>query len=257
MQDQLTQLTDKLAGLVDIRVIHTESGDNLTLADGTSLVVGGSSYSLDTSVGATGLLQIASQGRDITSMINGGSLGGTLKAREIAIPQVQAELDGLAYQLSTSFNAANRGGFDLAGNPGSDFFTPLTSSSGAALALSLNSTDPGAIAASSDGSLGDGLNLQNLIAVRDKATPPNLSPSDAYARLVFDVGNLTALAKNEENASSSVLQNLQDQRGAVSNVSIDEETTNLIRYQRAYEAAARVISIVDEMTLAVINMGSK
>ena len=50
---------------------------------------------------------------------------------------------------------------------------------------------------------------------------------------------------------------IQDQRGAISGVSIDEETTNLIRFQHAYQASARVISVVDELTQTVMNMLSQ
>jgi flagellar hook-associated protein 1 FlgK len=52
------------------------------------------------------------------------------------------------------------------------------------------------------------------------------------------------------------LNQLNDQLGSVSGVNLDEETTNLMNYQRAYEAAARVVSTVDELTQSVLDMGS-
>jgi flagellar hook-associated protein 1 FlgK len=70
------------------------------------------------------------------------------------------------------------------------------------------------------------------------------------------VGNLTQQAQAESDAATSSLNQLNDQWGAVSGVSIDEESTNLITYQRAFEAAARVISTVDELTQTVIGMGA-
>jgi flagellar hook-associated protein 1 FlgK len=45
--------------------------------------------------------------------------------------------------------------------------------------------------------------------------------------------------------------------GAEAGVNLDEETTNLMNYQRAYEAAARVVTTVDTLTQDVLNMGSK
>jgi flagellar hook-associated protein 1 FlgK len=48
---------------------------------------------------------------------------------------------------------------------------------------------------------------------------------------------------------------LNDQLGAISGVSIDEETTNLVNYQRDYEAAARVVTTVDALTQSVLQMG--
>jgi flagellar hook-associated protein 1 FlgK len=52
-----------------------------------------------------------------------------------------------------------------------------------------------------------------------------------------------------------MLQQLQSEQGSVEGVSIDEEATNLLMYQRAYQAAARVVAVVDNLTLASINLG--
>ncbi len=56
--------------------------------------------------------------------------------------------------------------------------------------------------------------------------------------------------------AARALTQLNDQLGAISGVSIDEETTNLMSYQRAYEAAARVVTTVDALTQAVLQMGA-
>ena len=59
--------------------------------------------------------------------------------------------------------------------------------------------------------------------------------------------------KNQD-ASNLVLQQLNDQRAAVSGVSLDEEAANLMRYQQAYAASAQVISAISQMMQVVINM---
>jgi flagellar hook-associated protein 1 FlgK len=79
---------------------------------------------------------------------------------------------------------------------------------------------------------------------------------DAYANLVSQTGNLASQANAEVTASTASLNQLNDQLGSVSGVNLDEETTNLMNYQRAYEAAARVITTVDELTQSVLDMGS-
>ena len=84
--------------------------------------------------------------------------------------------------------------------------------------------------------------------------PSGKNPDDSYAALVFSVGDAAAQAKAEMDASSLSLHQLKDQRQGVSGVSIDEESTNLIRYQHAFSAAARVITTIDQMTQTVINM---
>ncbi len=92
--------------------------------------------------------------------------------------------------------------------------------------------------------------------MQTEALPSGADPLDTYSDLVSQTGNLTAQADAEVNASTVSLNQLNDQRGALSGVSIDEETTNLMNYQRAYEAAARVVTTVDELTQSVLQMGA-
>ncbi len=67
-----------------------------------------------------------------------------------------------------------------------------------------------------------------------------------------DVSNGTA----ELQSSQLVLQQLQDQRGSISGVSLDEEAANMTQYQQAYDAAARIVTTIDQMMDTVINMGT-
>ena len=131
----------------------------------------------------------------------------------------------------------------------------LTSTTNAAANFGVAITDPSLIAASSDGSAGSNGNIAQLIAVRDQQLPSGASPMDMYSNLVLQVGNFGANAQADSNATALSLQQLTDQRNAVSGVSLDEESTNLIRYQRAYEASARVVTTVDSMLQTLMTMG--
>jgi flagellar hook-associated protein 1 FlgK len=77
-----------------------------------------------------------------------------------------------------------------------------------------------------------------------------------FSNLVLTVGNFGANAKSDVAAGDLSLRQLTDQRSAVSGVSIDEESTNLIRFQRAYQAAARIVSTVDAMLQTLLSMGT-
>ena len=254
-QDQRDELIRQLSTLVNISVTQSEHGLTLTTANGVPLVVAGQSFALQ--AGNAGGMEhvISAQGQDITSQIQGGQLGGTLQIRDQVIPQLLTQLDTLASQLATSFNAKHQAGFDLAGNAGQNFFTPPASLTGAAASLGVAITDPSLIAASSDGSAGSNGNLAALIGVRDQQLPSGATPMDMYSNLVLQVGNLGANAQAATNASNLSVQQLTDQRSAVSGVSLDEETTNMIRYQRAYEAGARVVTTVDSMLDTLMTMG--
>jgi flagellar hook-associated protein 1 FlgK len=164
-------------------------------------------------------------------------------------------MDNLASQFATSLNAAQASGFDLNGNPGQALFT-FTAGAGAAGSLAVAITDPSLIAASSDGTTGSNGNLVNLLAVQSQTLPAGADPLDTYANLVSQTGNAAAQAEAGVTASTASLNQLNDQLGAISGVDLNEETTNLLNYQRAFQAAARVVSVVDTLTLSVLNMGS-
>ena len=253
--DQETQLIQQLSQLTTVNQIQTENGLTLTTGNGTPLVVGNQSFALQTTNGPSGMTDVSSQGQDITSSLQGGQLGGDLQVRDTVIPGLLSQIDTLASQFATSINVAQASGYDLNGNAGQPIFSD-TAGAGAASNLTVTMTDPSLIAASSDGTQGSNGNVANLLAVQTQALPSGETPVNAYANLVSQTGNLTSQAYAELTASTASLNQLNDQLGAVSGVNLDEETTNLLNYQRAYEAAARVITTVDELTQSVLDMGS-
>jgi flagellar hook-associated protein 1 FlgK len=82
------------------------------------------------------------------------------------------------------------------------------------------------------------------------------TPGDAYASLVYQVGSLTSNANAESTATTASLLQLNDQLSSASGVSIDEESANLITYQQAYEAAARVVSTIQSLFTVTMSMGT-
>ncbi len=254
LEDQREALIGQLAQQIDVQVIQTEQGQSLTTADGTPLVMGNGSTRLETSTDPSGKVEVFNSGNDITSTLKSGALGGALTVRDQSIPGLQGDLDNLASQFAAAMNSAQQGGFDLSGAAGQNLFTQAQGA-GAARNIAVAFTDPSLIAASSDGTPGNNGNIANLLAVRDAALPSGATPLNAYAALASTAGDLSASAQTEAAASSASLQQLQDQRSSVSGVSLDEETTKMIQYQRAFQAAARVVSTVDDMTTSILSMG--
>ena len=255
LQDQENQLINQLSQLTNVNETQTPDGLTLTTGNGSALVVGNQSFALQTSKDASGNVTVMSQGTDITTSISGGSLGGTIQVVDSMIPNVLTQLNNLASQFAGAINSAQAAGYDLNGNQGQPLFS-VVAGAGAAGSLSVAITDPSQIAASSDGTAGSNGNVANLLAVQTQALPGGADPGDTYANLVSQVGNLAMQAQDNADASSSSLTQLNDQLGAISGVSIDEETTNLMNYQRAYEAAARMITTVDTLTQVVLQMGA-
>jgi len=252
--DQLSEVETQLANLTNISVTHTSQGDSIVTGSGTPLVLGTQSYSLQTATGTDGHQHVLdSSGNDITSSITSGDLGGTLQVRDTQIPAILNSLDTLANQFATAFNAAQTQGYDQNGNAGTALFTIPSTVSGSAAGIALATTDPTAIAASSDGSSGSNGNVANLTAVQN-ATLASGSVTTQSANLVYQVGDLTSNATAQATAIGQSLTTLNNQQGSISGVSIDQESANLIQYQQAYEAAAKVVSTIQSLYETTINM---
>lgn len=254
--DTQTSLIRQLSGLIDVQVIPTDQGITLATANGTTLVSGSQSFALSTQLGSDGVEHVMAGTEDITSSLKGGSLAGMIQIRDQEIPSIGSSLDQLAAGLATNLNAANAQGTDLYGNQGGDLFVaPPAGGVGAAAALKVNITDPSLIAASSDGTTGSNGNLAILSAVANQAVADGQTPIGFYSNIVFQVGSTTSNTSADVDSSSLILQQLQDQRGSVSGVSLDEEAANLIQYQTAYQAAARVVSTVNTLLDVAVNLG--
>ncbi len=255
LEDQLGQVELQLSSLTNLNVTHTESGDTLTTGNGSPLVLGNESYALQTETGSDGNLHVYdSSGSDITSSISSGDLGGTIQTRDTTIPKLQSSLDTLANQFATAFNSAQTSGYDQNGTKGAALFSVSSTVSGSAANIKLTTTDPSKIAASSDGTSGSNGNVSNLTALQTSTLPVGESATTLSANLVYQVGELTSDATAQSSSLSLSLTSLNTQQSSVSGVSIDEETANLVRYQQAYQAAAKVVSTIQTLFDATINM---
>lgn len=257
LEDQRDQLVQSLSKLVGISQTQTEDGITLTTTNGTPLVVGNTANALQTTTGTDGMQHVLdSNGNDITSNLSGGDLGGVISVRDTSIPQLQNNLDTLANQFATAFNAMQTKGFDQNGNPGGPLFTVPATVAGSAASIKVAITNPSLIAASSDGSAGSNGNVQAMLDLQSAALPSGKSPVDAYAAIVYSAGNMASQAQATSSATTSSLLQLNSQLASVSGVSIDEESANLVQWQQSYEAAARVITTVQSLFQVTMQMGT-
>jgi flagellar hook-associated protein 1 FlgK len=257
VQDQRDQLVQQLSTLTGTAVTQTTDGETITTANGSPLVMGGKSYSLQTATGSDGMQHVLdSNGADVTASLSGGQLGGALTIRDQVIPGFLSQLNTLATQFSGAFNAAQAQGFSSNGSPGQPFFTVPANPADAASGITVALTDPSSIAISSDGSSGSNGNIANLTAALTGSLASGQTPAQSIAGLVFQVGNTASNASSQSTAIGLNLQQLTTLQGSVSAVDTNEETANLIRYQTAYEAAARIISTIQQISTVTLNMGT-
>ena len=163
----------------------------------------------------------------------------------------------MAAGLSTALNTANKVGFDLNGIQGGNLFTvPPAGGTGVAAAMQVAITialpEPASSDATAAGSNG---NIAALSAVANQTIASGQTPVNFYSNLVFQLGSTTSNTSALVDASTQILQQLQDQRGSVSGVSLDEEAANMVQYQTAYQASARVVSVIDDLLADAVNLG--
>jgi flagellar hook-associated protein 1 FlgK len=255
IQDQRDQLVQQLSKLTGVSVTQGSDGQVITTANGTPLVMGGKSFSLQTTTGTDGFQHVLdSNGKDITTAIQGGQLGGAIQVRDQVIPGLLNSLNTLATQFAAAFNTAQTQGFDANGNAGQAFFSLPASPGGAAAGISVALTSGSQVAISSDGSPGSNGNVSKLSAALTSTLPSGQTPANAYSSLVYKVGSDISNANAQSSALGQSILQLTNQQSSVSGVSIDEESTNLIRYQTAYEAAARIVSTIQALSEVTINM---
>jgi flagellar hook-associated protein 1 FlgK len=258
LEDQRQQAIAELSQYIGLNQITNEAnGITLTTSNGAVLVSGDQSYAMSTTqvTGVTHLLAGTSS-QDVTAGLTGGTLGGILAARDQQIPAFQSALDNLAYSLGTQINQINTQGADGNNQIGMPLFLLPTSATGAAGQIRVATSDPKAIAAAAIGEGATGNSNALLLAQVSTATiVSGQTAASFFSSLLAQIGNAAAGAASDNTAQQTILTQLTSQRNALSGVSLDEEAANLTNYQRAYQAAAKVFSIADEIMSSALNLG--
>ena len=222
--DKRDQLLDQLSGLAQVST--TDLGDGtirVNFGDAASPLVNGTTVTWPQALSAPG-----------------GKLGALLQLSSPTgtIASYRADLNAAAKQLADSVNAIHNGG------TGTDFFTYTAGSEAATLTVNVTATGVRTSTTTAPGANDVALAITNL---RGGAA------DQAYATLVSRIGNDVREAKRQEANSQLLLDAVQDRRESSSGVSLDEEMSNLIRFQRGYQASARAMTTLDEMLDVLIN----
>lgn len=192
----------------------------------------------------------------------GGKLGGTMQVRDGIVPDYLARLNEMANQLVTRVNTLHTTGYALDGTTGNDFFNPagLTAGSIALDGALTGSKVAAALPVPTDPiptSSGNNLNALQFVALGNQSVPfttGNASFVNNYNSLVSQVGVDTEGTQNVASQGASFLKQLSALRSSNSEVSLDEELTNLTKYQRAFQGSAKVISAATDMLDTVLGM---
>jgi flagellar hook-associated protein 1 len=254
--DQREQTLENLAGLANFSATTEANGAVNISIGGVAMVAGVNAVnSLQAYDPGNGNLLVQAQTGGTSITLTGGSIEGEITARDGALATLQNGLNTLASQLITQVNSIYSAGYDLNGNTGQDLFTGTNASD-----IGVNSNvanDPSEFqAAGVAGAAGDNTVALALAKLggQDIASLNNQTFGANYAQTVSDLGNSISSVNDNLNNSQAVAQMLSNDRASTSGVSLDSEMTNLIQYQKAYEASAEMITTLNEMLQTVVSM---
>lgn len=194
--------------------------------------------------------------------------------REQGVPYFMEQLNTFAKAFMTSVNAIHKSGYDFNGDQGKDFFSSADTGS-VAKTISLSKDvkeDYNKIAASdSTSAKGNNKNIEKLINARNSGDSSNIPGlSDIDKTFLNNVGNIdnfekgiistlgvsTRQSNNMSTNEQTLLNDVDKRRMSYSGVSINEEVTNLVKYQHTFQASAKVMSAMDQMLNTLINQMS-
>ncbi|MEO8128409.1 MAG: flagellar hook-associated protein FlgK [Bryobacteraceae bacterium] len=246
---------EELSQLIDFSATKADDGSfTIQIGGQTTAVIGDHAYKLGVDLsGAQAKIQNA-QGIDISAQITSGRVRGLLDERNITIPSYLSDLNDLAAGLADAVNAGLANGLDANGNvPTVPLFTydPVN---GAALTLATNKLAPSDIAAAAATAPGGNGNALALADLGKSKQPNGFTFVEAYGNLAGHVGRDVAAAQSDQQTFGALLTQAQSFRSDSSGVSLDEEAANLIQFQKGYQAAAKLISVLNDLTDTLIGI---
>ena len=255
-EDAQGAVTVSLGGAV---IASRNGASAVMLADAPTIDIGGTTFDQ---------LQIVTERGQNPVAVAAGELGGLLRSYNQTVPEQIGNLDRLARAIIDAVNAIHQTGYGQGTPPptginfflGSDASTidlDLTdTSTGAAPGSNPRTDNIAAAAGPPPPAAGDNAIALRIAQLLDdpQAALDGRSMAEFYGSMAARVGTALVALDNKVQATEMVLAQLVNQREATSGVSLDEEMTNMIRYQRAFDAAARVIATADEMFQTLLGM---
>ncbi|WP_028046261.1 flagellar hook-associated protein FlgK [Cellulomonas sp. URHE0023] len=276
LMDQRDLLVTQLSATVGASVVVQPNGQMDVLVGGNALVSGTRTHGLavagakvfseatgDATTPGTGVKVVWAEHPERSAALDGGRVAGLLSV--LAAPdstgtggiltEAAARYDELATTLASQVNALHSSAQTLptppatVGSPGGDFFT-FTAGRPAALGIKVAITDPAdiAVAAAGGGAL-DGSIGSRLADLANATSGPNAQ----WNKSVVEIGSRTASAASRAAVAESSRSTAEAGQLSQASVDVDEETVNMLAYQRAYEGAARVLTAIDAMLDTLIN----
>jgi flagellar hook-associated protein 1 len=256
LRDQRDLLIDQIASYANVTVTEPGTTGKVSIAIGSQLIVDGTTDTVGTlAIDAAGAATVSG----VATTITNGSLRGNVDIRDTVIggpAGYLAQLDTFAAALSSSVNARHAAGAGLDGSTGNPFFAGATAA-GLGLAAPIIASVDAIAASDTTGNLPAGAdNAISLAQLQFVVQPIGASTTTLdgfYQQMVARIGVETDQASRMAQVQQGVLAAAQSRRDGVSGVKLDEEMADMVRFQKSYNAAARMITTLDEMLETIVS----
>jgi flagellar hook-associated protein 1 len=239
--DERDRLVSNIANATNVAVSYDARGAAIVrTASGDALVDGATVATVSLSVAANGQLSYGIAPSGVLTP-SSGKLAGLADAAAHIVGQ-RTSLDVAAGQLVAGLNTAHQAGLDTNGNPGA----ALLNFGGGAATITAAALSPAEVAAA-DASSSNG----NMLAF---ANARNGGIEQNVAAMIAAQAQTTAAARAQEAAASTRRDGAFAARDAIGAVDLDREAAELMRFQQAYEAAARTIQVARETMQSILNI---
>ena len=242
--DQRDQLVAKLTNLSGALTQVTGTGEVNVFIGGRQVVAGTFAAQLQA---PSGTLQFDDGQAVLMTSGEGASVAATIND---VVPRYLSALDDIANTLVTSVNTMHAAGYGQDGVTGRNYFDPAGTTA-ATIAISSDvAGQPSLLAAgapklpgpTAPGAL-DGNQARLIAALASSAT----GASTRYQTMISGMAIESRSAQQRAEVQGTIADNAVKEADSVGSVSIDEEMTQMMEAQRAFQAASRVLSTVDEM----------
>jgi len=246
---------EQLAEYADFSVLQQADGTLTVLLGGqTPLVLGDHQYLVQGDFSTSSTKIVDANGVDISKQISSGKLAALLEEKNIILPGYLSDLNTLARAFSDEVNYKLAAGVDTSGaTPIRDLFT-YNATVGEAFSLSVTDITAAEIAAARPGAAGGNGNALDVAAMLDSGLVNGFTFTQYFGNIGGRVGrDLSTARERQESQAASVAQS-RNLRNEVSSVDINEEAAHLMQVQRAYQAAGKVITVLNELTDTLFQM---
>lgn len=272
-RDRREQLVKQLGEKINIRYAESKDGSLAITAGNTAVLVSGYSH-MNLSTGSTPGYDGKAEGNfdifyhntpdstpiNVTKQMTGGEIGGLLQVRDEVCNDLLGDMDVLAYSVSSEVNRAHSQGYDRLGRTGMNLFQQPGDVAGASGTMAVNEailSDVGMIAAAGQpGAPGDNriANVLSGLQYNQVLDDGSATFDDFYNSVVGKIGIEAQRSNTAQESQKDIVAQLKNVRESISGVSMDEEATKMIEFQKAFDASARLVRTADEMMDTVLNL---